>query len=270
MLTNGEKYRDEELTIKVNGEETLAIIRTPIRRAVRPALLINLAADVKNALGGDFFRIVPDIFLAAGHRVVSFSLPCHGERVNEYGEGIEGWANSIKAGIDVFADIRATGTTLIDLCLERDLAYGETIVIDGTSRAGLAALHILSAESRITAAAIHAPVTYIPAVTEYHGTEENLMVKRSNASALVPKLADKPLFIAIGSSDVRVGAEHCFEFYAGLRAVCKQNPPQLFTGPGPSHNTDPGCFAAETGYHAAAGFLLRHCAEKLKLTDRNH
>ena len=270
MLTNGEKYRDEELTLKVNGKETLAILRTPIRRAVRPALLINLAADVKSALGGDYFRIVPDIFLAAGHRVVSFSLPCHGERVNEYGEGIEGWANSIKAGIDVFADIRATGAALIDLCLERGLAYGETIVIDGTSRAGLAALHILSAESRIAAAAIHAPVTYIPAVTEYHGTEENPMVKRSNASTLVPQLADKPLFIAIGSSDLRVGAEHCFEFYAALRAACKQHPPQLFTGPGPSHNTDSGCFAAETGYQAAAGFLLRHCAEKLKLTDRNH
>jgi len=267
MYRDNIRFRDQELTFTVNGEERKAVLRSPMRRAVRSALLINLAADCKSALDGDFFRIVPDIFLAAGHRVVAFSLPCHGERLNEYGEGIEGWSNSVKAGIDVFADIQQTARTLIDLCVERGLAHGQTIVIDGTSRAGLAALHVMSADQRVIAGAIHSPVTYIPAVSEFAEMEDHPIVKRSNAEALIDKLAGRPLLISIGSSDVRVGAELCFRFFARLRAVSSNRPPQLFTAPGASHNQEPGCFPAETGYHAAAGFLLWQCAESLRLLD---
>ena len=56
--------------------------------------------------------MVPDIFLAAGHRVVSFDLPCHGDRADETGEGLVGMATAMGRGLGVFADISETGRAL--------------------------------------------------------------------------------------------------------------------------------------------------------------
>ena len=128
-------------------------------------------------------------------------------------------------------------------------------------------LHAYAKDKRILAAAIYAPMTYMPAVAEFRDLAENPILKRSNAEALLPALADRPLFISIGSSDTRVGAEHCFSFYAKLRALCRINPPVLFTGPGASHAASPGCFVAEAGYYAGAAFLLQQCAEQLKMMN---
>ena len=117
------------------------------------------------------------------------------------------------------------------------------------------------------AVSIHAPRTYIPKLIEFSHLADNPIIQRSNAEALVPKLANKPLFISIGSSDERIGAECCFDFYAKLRAVCTKNHPVLFTGPGASHDLSPGSFVREAGYFAAAGFLLQHCAEEIKMLN---
>jgi len=113
-MVNSIAFNDEEVALTVGGEERKVTLRTPGRLCERPALLIHLAIDRGNSLNGGDYRWVPDIFLAAGHRVATFDLPYHGERADETWEGLVGMAAAMVDGSDVFADIRETGRGLIE------------------------------------------------------------------------------------------------------------------------------------------------------------
>ena len=272
LLRHMASYHDQTLSLPVCDQRRRAVVRTPKELAGRAALLINLASDTEHALDGELFRVVPAIFLAAGHRVASFDLPHHGAHRGAFGGGLAGWAAAARAGVDVFGDIRDTGRALIDLCLQHGLAREEAIVLSGTSRGALAALHVMSADTRVLAAAVHWPVTHLPALREFSGLEANPIIERANAQALLPNLADRHVFIAIGSVDPRVDAAACARLYEGLRSLAATNAPELFTGPGATHakscaDPHPGRFPMETGYHAGAGFLLQQCAKRLKLVE---
>ena len=258
-------YYEEDLTFEVNGRQLKALLRTPERLTSKPALLINLGGGRKNAFETDSMRTVPDIFLAAGHRVISFDLPGHGNNSDTFGGGLGSWANKAKAGVDVFKEIRDTGKALIDFCIERKLAKEDMIVISGVSRGGLAALHIMAADARVLAVSVQSSMTYNPALQEFTGLEDNPIIQRGNAESLIPQLANRPILVAIGSADPRVSAEHSFTFYARLRAVATTIQPELYTAPGASHKLGAGSYPYKTGDHVMAGFLLRKCAERSKL-----
>lgn len=252
---------EEEVTFTAGGIARKALIRTPNRLCKRSALLINLATDRRDSLDGEWFTIVPTIFLAAGHRVAAIDLPYHGEYAEPGGEGLPGIARAIARGEDVFADFRAVGRAFADLCIVRGLVAPGRILVSGTSRGGLCALHLMADDPRIAAAAAHVPVTHLPTLAEFRELAGNPIVARSNAEALIPALADRAVFLAIGSSDPRVSAERCFEFHARLRAASRCRPPVLFRAEGQSHGGD---YPAEAGYHAGAAFLLQACAETMK------
>ena len=130
---------DETFEFEVAGQTRRAQECTPPRLAVHPGLLIALGGDrTWPFTSPDGIWISAGAFLAAGHRVVSFDLPYHGERADHMGEGLTGMAAAAAAGIDVFDDIRQTGKVLIDFCLVRGLAGRGGIAIEGTSRGGLA------------------------------------------------------------------------------------------------------------------------------------
>lgn len=260
-LMNSPVYREIEVEFQAAGQTRKALVRTPARLCPRAALLINLAADRRGALDEEWFGIVPNIFLAAGHRVASIDLPCHGETAEPGVEGLTGMACAIARGEDVFAHLRATGAALVDLCLDRGLAAIERILVSGTSRGGLAAMHLMADDPRILAMAAHVPVTRLPTLIEFRDLADHPLVHRANAEALIPKLADRPVFLAMGSSDPRVSAEQCFTFFAKLQAASRRTPPVLFCAEGQSHgDTYPG----HAGYQAGAAFLLRECAERMK------
>ncbi len=250
--------RDEEIVFSVEGRPRKALVRSPERLAPLPGLLITLAADRRNSLDAEGVRRVADILLAAGHRAASFDLPNHGERANAHGDGLEGMAAAIRAGEDVFADIRETGKAFLNLMTARGLMPTGSALLNGISRGGLAALHLMAFDARALACAVHAPVTDLPTLREFRGMEENPIVRRGNAPALVERLAGRAVFIAIGCADARVSAERCFEFHARLCSVARRNPPVLFALPGATHAKGAG---DEIGYQAAAGFLLQRHAE---------
>lgn len=258
---------EESIAFQIGQEPRRVLVRNPGLRCQHPALLITLTSTTADALDHKDFRMVPDIFLAAGHRVASFDLPNHGERTNRYGEGLRGMAAAAADGVDVFADIEETGRAVIDACIERGWARAGGVVLSGVSRGGLAALHLMAADERVLACAVHCPVTYLPALREFKDLAENAVVQRGNASGLVDRLADRPVFIAIGQEDPRVGAEHAFEFHARLRAASVACPPELFIGPGISHGET---YAEEVGFYAGAAFLLRHYAERAKGVPHRH
>jgi hypothetical protein len=105
--------------------------------------------------------------------------------------------------------------------------------------------------------------THLPAVEEFSELAESAIIQGANANALIPSLADRPVFITIGNSDPRIGEDRCLDFHARLAAASSHTPPFLFCAPGNSHGDD-GRFPADTGYQAAAGWLLQLVAQKVK------
>jgi dienelactone hydrolase len=254
-------FADEEIIFCVGGEPRKALVRSPERLCRVPTVLVCLASDRRTSVDGADYRRVADIFLAAGHRVASFDLPKHGERADKRLKGLDGMAAAIEAGEDVFADVRETGKALLDALSAQGLMPAGFALLNGVSRGGLSALHVMAADPRVLACALHAPVTDLPTLREFSRLKGHPVVEQSNAAALVDRLADRPLFIAIGCADARVGAERCFDFHARLCAVARAVPPVLFTMPGASHAKD---FSEDLGYQAAAAFLLARYAESVK------
>ncbi len=130
-------------------------------------------------------------------------------------------------------------------------------MVSGTSRGGFAAIHIMASDRRICAAAVNAPVTNLGAVSEFNQISQHPFVMTANTENLIPALADRFVFIAIGEADPRIDAKSCFEFYARLNAASNLVKPQLFVLPGQTHGTSA---AYELGHIAAGAFLLEKTA----------
>ena len=229
-------------------------MRTPKPLADRPALLINLAADRRTSLDDDPYRIVPDIFLAAGHQVASFDLPKHGELADDYGSGLQGMANAIAGGEDPFDEIRQVGQALITNAVQ--MKWAESIYACGTSRGGLVAMHLLAEIGQVKAAGVIIPATYLPALAEFHDLASHPTVRNNNAESLIPKLRNRRLMVMIGETDPRVDASKCREFVKKLAAVSDRVKPVLVTGQGQSHG---GSYSMEHAYKAVADYLLNRC-----------
>ncbi len=242
-----------------------ALVRTPQNLSRDPALLIFLGGTRRNSLEGEWFRIVPDIFLAAGHRVASFDLPKHGDRREGDAEGLSGMARAVARGEDVFAELQATGRALVDACIAHGYADPARVVAAGTSRGGLGALHLAAADTRVRAFAMFWPVTYLPVLQEFRELADHPIVRRSNADALIPSVAGRPAFIAMAQTDLRVGADACRAFHSKLFAASRGGAePELFCPGGQSHG--PTC-PLGAGYLAGAAFLLRWCALQMMVSE---
>lgn len=257
-------FDEREEVLRVGDEAWSLLVRTPAKLASRPALLISLAMDRRMTLEGDLYRIAPSVFLAAGHRVAAFDMPCHGDRADHHGRGLVGMAASIAAGNDVFAQIRAVGRAAVDWALREGLGREGDIFVTGTSRGGLAAMHVMAGDERVASCAAVCPVTFLPALSEFAALAGHPIVERSNAEALIPALADRPVFLAMGVEDPRVDAGRCFRLYAQLYATARGPKPVLFTAPGESHGA--ATFPGEAAHWAAAAFLLDQSAQRVRLT----
>jgi dienelactone hydrolase len=256
-------FAERECSVRAGDKAWPIVVRTPAKLAARPALLVNLAWDRRTSLDGDYYRIVPDVFLAAGHRVAAFDMPNHGERADRHGSGLVGMAAAIADGNDVFRDVRAAGRALVDWAVREGLCRTTDVLVCGTSRGGLAALHVMAGDERIAACAAICPVTYLPALSEFAALAGNRIIEESNAEVLVPALAARPVFLAMGERDPRVDSDRCFRFHARLTAVSRIRKPVLFTAPGESHGA--ATFPVETAHFAAAAFLLGEFANQARL-----
>lgn len=252
---------DTELTLNLPFGERRALLRAPKTLAQTPFLLINLAADRFTSLNEPPYNLIPTLFLAAGHRVASVDLPFHGELANEMGEGLRGMAAAMAAGENPFGALRVTARALIDACLAQGLATAGRIVAAGTSRGGLSALHVMAEDARVLAGAAMVPVTDLPVPIEFRALAGTPIIARSNAEALIPALANRPVFITIGEKDERVSADACFAFYGKLLAAAHDVQPVLRVFPGATHT---GSFPYQPMYWCGAAYLLTQCAEAVK------
>ena len=131
-------------------------------------------------------------------------------------------------------------------------------MLNGISRGGLSALHVMAADERVLACAIYAPMTRMAAVAEFAGLADHPIVKRSNADALIERLASRPVFTAIGMHDPRVDADSCRAFHAALVSASRHKAQVLFCTPGTSHGEG---WDQDRSYQMGAAFLLSRWAE---------
>lgn len=191
---------------------------TPDRLAKRPLLLLNFSTDRTTSLTQPLYAAPAVAFLNAGHRVLSFDLPGHGERVDQHGVGIEGMRERLLAGRDPFQLFVEDGRAAIDECIRRGWAEPNRIVVCGVSRAGYCALRLAAADKRISAVAGLAPVTDWRALSNFRNVKERPEVAALALENFAPSLAGRRVYLAIGNSDRRVGTDAVLHFAYTLAA----------------------------------------------------
>ncbi|HMO59133.1 MAG TPA: hypothetical protein PKA05_18090 [Roseiflexaceae bacterium] len=186
---------------------------------MRPGLLLTFAMTRQAALSEHPQSITALAFLAAGRRVVSFDLPCHGERIGRWGAGIDGMAAALAGGDDPFVRFVDDGMRVIDECLRRGLNAGGPVCAAGVSRAGYCVLRLAAADRRIARVAGLAPVTDWRVLHEFHTVRETAELAALTLDGYAAALAGRPVFLAIGNADARVGTACCVRFAQWLLAA---------------------------------------------------
>ncbi|MBL7040526.1 MAG: prolyl oligopeptidase family serine peptidase [Pirellulaceae bacterium] len=212
-------YERQDFSVKVGDRQFVATVLSPPQNklARHPALLLKFTSDRNTALFTSPYCLVPRAFLEHGHRVVSFDIPCHGDRIGRFGGSIPGLRNSFVAGVDPFAMFVEDGRSVISECIRRGWATSGRIAVEGPSRAGYMVLRLLAADERIAVAAGMAPVTDWRLLREFVSARDRKDVASIRLTHFVEKMAGRHVYLAIGKTDERVGTAACQELYHALK-----------------------------------------------------
>ena len=249
-----------EFTVNVGSRRVAVLVVSPPpgKLAAKPALYLTFAGAREESLFGDPYDLTAKAFLEAGHRVASFDLPCHGARLGPFGEGIPGLRDTFLAGQDPFAGFVEEGQAVITECLRRGLATAHRLAVGGTSRGGYLALRLLAGDDRIAGGAGFAPVTDWRILEEFAAQRPRRDVAALRLSRFVAGMVGRPVFLAIGGSDERVGTRSCQRLHRDLVAANAQaglGTPVKFV-----LTEDVGHSMTAPGYAAGADFLLQQFA----------
>jgi hypothetical protein len=250
-------FQRQDFTVKVGDRELVATLVSPPddKLAAQPALLLTFSADRQIALFTEPYSWTPMAFVQHGHRALSFDLPCHGERVGQFGSGVAGFCASFVAGVDPFKMGVEDGQAVIGECIRRGWATPGRIAVEGASRAGYAALRLLAAEPRIAVGAGLAPVTDWRLLSEFAGARDRADVADLQLTHFVGAMAGRHVYAAIGKNDERVGTSACQDFCRALETA------QVAAGCAASyvelHLTDDPGHSVNSGYPRSIEFLLR-------------
>jgi dipeptidyl aminopeptidase/acylaminoacyl peptidase len=150
------------------------------------------------------------------------------------GRELAAFVTAIKQGIDVFDQIRQVGRALIDQITETMMLVEPThVVIAGTSRGGISALHVMSTDDRVQAAALVCPVTDLSKLSEFAQLQGLSMYDDAHAMSLLNKVANRPIWMTINQVDDRVDAQACITFAQALTQINPHQPkPVILPGSG--------------------------------------
>lgn len=206
-----DRCRREDFTVAVGGREFPVIALSPPggMLAEDPCLLLTFGADRSSAMFSEPYSLSPKVFLERGHRALTFDMPAHGDRVDQYGGSIPGWLNAFLAGVDPFAMFVEDGKAVINECVRRGWARPGRIAVAGASRCGYAALRLLAADDRIAAGAGLAPVTDWRYLDEFEAVRERKDVAKLRLSQFAGGMVGKRVYLAIGDDDDRVSTSAC-------------------------------------------------------------
>ncbi|MBX3051303.1 MAG: hypothetical protein KF753_07525 [Caldilineaceae bacterium] len=177
-------------------------------------LLLSFSSTRQASFHEEPYDIPARLFAEAGHAVASFDLPSHGEQVNDFGQGIEGFCAAFCAGADPFARFIQQAKAVIDACLAQGVGQGG-IYACGVSRAGYCALRLAAADERVRGVAGLAPVVDWRALREFAGVRQRPDVAALALENWSEALVGRAIFLAIGNRDQRVSSAACV--HLGLR-----------------------------------------------------
>lgn len=206
--------QSEEFEVVRPGETLRVRLMSPPaeKQVERPWLLLTFSTDRQTSLTAEDYAGPARKFLAAGHRVASFDLPAHGERIDSRGAGIDGLCARFLAGDDPFKLFAADGSAVVDELIRRELAVAGRIVVCGVSRAGYCGLRLAAADLRIAGVAALAPVTDWRPLREFAICREREDVAQLALEHFCQPLAGRAVYAAIGNRDERVGTDCCVRF----------------------------------------------------------
>ena len=202
-----------EFSVDVGGQPLTCLLAEACQLSDRPALLLNFSKHRASALQDAPYDITPRMFVAAGHRAVSFDLPCHGDAAVPGGpQGIAGFCTEWMNGRDVFARFVDQGRAVLDALIRRGLATPGRIFASGTSRGAYCALRLMAADKRIEATAVFAPVTDWRVLRDFAPARERPGLESLALTRFAEALAGRAVWAAIGNRDVPVGTDCCLRF----------------------------------------------------------
>ncbi|MSP14177.1 MAG: hypothetical protein EXR62_14625 [Chloroflexi bacterium] len=200
-----------EFALKAGNHELTCSLMTPpdTKANPNPALLLTFASTRQTALSEAPYDLIVQEFLAAGHSVLTFDLPNHGERIDSYGQSLEGMREAFMAGADPFATFVQDGISAIDAALARGIGTSGRIYTWGESRGAYCAIRLAAADTRVKAVAGIAPVTDWRILREFAAVQDIPQVAALSLENFAPHLSGKSVFLAIGNKDDRVSTGAC-------------------------------------------------------------
>lgn len=184
-----------------------------------PTLLL-LAMAGADTLTTDPYNRVGRLLHARGWNVMSLDLPCHGadHRADEPAE-LVGWAARLARGEDIVADFQRRVNDIVEHLVKTGVADPHRLAAAGTSRGGFMAFHATAGNPHLMAVAAFSPVTDLLALTEFAGQEGNPLARRLALANMVPVLAGRRVWIAIGDADERVDTGKAVAFAQALTSA---------------------------------------------------
>lgn len=252
----------QEFTVAVGNQVLRCLLAAPddpTQVAARPALLLSFSATRQMTLQTEPYDLTAKLFTAAGHYVVSFDLPNHGDGIDDYGEGLVGLWAAHAAGADPFGRFIAQGQAVIDSCLARGWGDPARIVACGVSRGGYCALRLMAAEPRILATAALAPLVDWRSLSEFFALPDQSALARLSLEHWVPQLTGRAIYLAVGNHDHRVGTDRCLRLALRLLGHADFSQPglgttEIYINDSPNHTLN------DEWAVRGAQFLLRFCA----------
>lgn len=251
-----------KFSVTVGDHDLPCLLAAPdqaTQTAARRALLLSFSTTRQMSLQTAPYDITAQAFTAAGHSVVSFDLPNHGDSIDEYGEGLIGMWTAHAAGADPFGRFLVQGRAVIDACLERGWGDPDRIFVCGVSRGGYCALRLMAADRRIQGVAALAPLVDWCSLAEFAAVEDRPALAKLSLEGWVQQLAGRALYLAVGNHDHRVDTALCLRFALRLFEMADFSQPNLSTTEIYINNS-PGHTLNDEWAIRGAQFLLRLCA----------
>jgi alpha-beta hydrolase superfamily lysophospholipase len=186
--------------------------------------------------------------LGPGVLNVTIDLPGHGaERRSGEPASLPAWRYRLDHGEDLIRDVIRRATAVLDYLVRKRYTNASKVAVFGTSRGGFMAFHFAAAEPRIRHIAAFAPVTDLLTLREFFEMPNDQRARAIAANTLAGTLAERSIWIIIGSTDHRVGTDNTIEFTRRVVEIAEargRRPSiELHIEPTEGHRVPDGCYA---------------------------
>jgi dienelactone hydrolase len=218
--------------------------------------LFLFAASLEETLQNTNYSEIGRRLAEHGFLQVSMDLPSHGaDQPPNVKNSLKHWRERLERGDDFLPPFLARASSVLRYLIDQGYTDPQHVAVCGTSRGGFVALHFAAREPRVRAAAAFAPVTDLVALTEFAGMESHAATRALALVQVADRLADRAVWITIGSTDHRVGTEHAVTFLQRVveasEARGRRPQIQLHIMPTEGHRIHP------SSHEEAAGWMLR-------------